>query len=323
MKAARYFEQRLVHSVLLLIVTSMAIFGTSQLAPGSFVDEMRLNPQISPQTMQALRMQFGVDQPLPTRYFRWLRSAAMGDFGYSLAYNLPVAKLLWSRLRNTLLLGTTAMLVAWTAALLLGSWSTLRSGKLADRTVSAISAFLLSTPELALALLAILLAARFRILPAGGMTSIKTAKNSWEAVADVSRHLILPMSVLALTAFPVLFRHLRAAMLEVWNSSFVHAARGHGISDARLLVRHAVPAALSPMISLFGFSVAALVSGSFLVEVVTAWPGIGPLFLEAIYARDLHLVVAVVMLFTAFLILANLTADLLLYAADPRVRSEC
>jgi peptide/nickel transport system permease protein len=287
------------------------------------VDEMRLNPQISPQTMQALRMQFGVDQPLPTRYFRWLRSAAMGDFGYSLAYNLPVAKLLWSRLRNTLLLGTTAMLVAWTAALLLGSWSTLRSGKLADRTVSAISAFLLSTPELALALLAILLAARFRILPAGGMTSINAAKNSWEAAADVSRHLILPMSVLALTAFPVLFRHVRAAMLEVWNSSFVHAARGHGISDTRLLVRHAVPAALSPMISLFGLSVAALVSGSFLVEVVTAWPGIGPLFLEAIYARDLHLVVAVVMLFTAFLILANLTADLLLYAADPRVRSEC
>jgi peptide/nickel transport system permease protein len=323
MKAARYFEQRLVHSVLLLIVTSMAIFGTSQLAPGSFVDEMRLNPQISPQTMQALRMQFGVDQPLPTRYFRWLRSAAMGDFGYSLAYNLPVAKLLWSRLRNTLLLGTTAMLVAWTAALLLGSWSTLRSGKLADRTVSAISAFLLSTPELALALLAILLAARFRILPAGGMTSINAAKNSWEAAADVSRHLILPMSVLALTAFPVLFRHVRAAMLEVWNSSFVHAARGHGISDTRLLVRHAVPAALSPMISLFGLSVAALVSGSFLVEVVSAWPGIGPLFLEAIYARDLHLVVAVVMLFTAFLILANLTADLLLYAADPRVRSEC
>src|SRR4051812_14637550 len=100
MKAARYFEQRLVHSVLLLIVTSMAIFGTSQLAPGSFVDEMRLNPQTPPQTMQALRMQSGVDQPPPARYFLWLRSAAMGDFGFSLASTPPVAKLLWSRLQS-------------------------------------------------------------------------------------------------------------------------------------------------------------------------------------------------------------------------------
>ncbi len=112
-------------------------------------------------------------------------------------------------------------------------------------------------------------------------------------------------------------------MNEAWHSPFVQAAKGHGIGDARLLLRHVLPAAANPLISLFGLSLAGLVSGSFLVEVITGWPGVGPLFLEAIYARDFYVVTAVVVLFSSFLIASNLIADLLLYAADPRVRAEC
>jgi peptide/nickel transport system permease protein len=112
-------------------------------------------------------------------------------------------------------------------------------------------------------------------------------------------------------------------MAEAWHAPFLQAARGHGIGPIRLLLRHALPAAANPLISLFGLSLAGLVSASFLVEVITGWPGIGPLFLEAIYSRDFHVVMAVVMLFSLFLIIANLIADLLLYAADPRVRAEC
>lgn len=315
MKAARYFERRVVHSIALLVVISALAFALSQLAPGSFLDELKINPQISAQTLAGLRAQYGLDQPLPVRYFRWLKSVAVGDFGYSLAYNMPVKKLIWDRLGNTLLLGGTAMVLAWVTALPCGIWSAYKARRWIDHFLVASSALLLGTPELALALLFILVAAHF-----GSFNSEPEQK---QQALSALRHIGIPAVILGLAAFPILFRHVRAAMNEVWHSPFLQAAKGHGIGNIRLLLRHALPAAANPLISLLGLSLAGVVSASFLVEVITGWPGIGPLFLEAIYGRDFHVVMAVVMLFSVFLIVANLIADLLLYAADPRVRAEC
>jgi peptide/nickel transport system permease protein len=323
MKAAHYFERRALHSIVLLFLVSFFAFTISQLAPGSFLDEMKMNPQISAHTIDALRVQYGLDQPLPVRYFRWLKSAVSGDLGYSLAYNLPVSSLLGQRLRNTLLLGTSAMLLAWMMALPLGIWSAYRENRALDRAFNALSTLLLGTPELALGLLFLIFAARYGNLPSGGMSSAKASDTVWKTAGDLFLHLIVPATVLALATFPILFRHTRSAMAEAWNAPFLKAARGHGIGTVRLLLRHALPAAANPLISLFGLSLAALASGSFLVEVIVGWPGLGPLFLEAIYARDFQVVVAIVVLFSVFLIAANLIADLLLYAADPRVRAEC
>lgn len=318
MRVARYFERRLVHSVALLIAISVVAFAISQIAPGGFLDEMKLNPQISTETIAGLRMQYGLDQPLPVRYFRWLKSVAVGDFGYSLAYNLPVSRLIWERLGNTLLLGATSMLLAWALALPCGIWSGYKPQRWLDRLFVASSTLLLGTPELALALLFILLAAHF-----GDSSADLGTQHAGETLKSTFDHLAIPALVLAVAAFPILFRHIRSAMNEAWHSPFVQAARGHGIGDRRLLLRHALPAAANPLASLFGLSLAGVVSGSFLVEVITGWPGVGPLFLDAIYVRDFHVVMAVVMLFSVFLIASNLIADLLLYAADPRVRAEC
>jgi len=171
MKAARYFERRLLQSVALLIAVSLLAFFMSQLAPGSFLDELKLNPQISPETIDALRVQYGLDQPVIVRYFRWLRSAIVGDFGYSVAYNLPVNHLLWVRMRATLLLGSSAMILAWLLALPLGIWSAYAGG-FSDRVLTGLSTILLGTPELALGLIFILIAARFGNLPLGGMSSV-------------------------------------------------------------------------------------------------------------------------------------------------------
>lgn len=323
MRAARYLERRLLHSALLLVAISVLAFGIAELAPGTFLDEMRLNPQVSTQTIDSLRGQYGLGRPLPVQYLRWVASLATGEFGYSLVYNVPVGKLLWLRMQNTLLLGTTAMCIAWTIALPLGICAAFRPQGWIDRGSSLTSTLLLSTPELALGMLFMLLAAHFGILPAGGMTSLNSEQNPWLTIADVIRHLVMPAGVLALATSPVLFRHVRTAMLEAWNSPFVQAARGHGIGNGRLLVHHALPAAANPLISLLGLSLAGLVSGSFLIEVISGWPGLGPLFINAIFARDLHVVIAIVMLFSILLILANLVSDVLLYAADPRVRAEC
>jgi len=323
MRAARYLVRRLRHSVLLFVAISVLAFAISQLAPGTFLDEMRLNRQMSAQTIDSLRVQYGLDRPLPVRYLRWLASVATGEFGYSLAYNMPVSKLLWARMQNTLLLGTTAMLIGWALAVPLGIWAAFRPRSWVDRSSSAVSTLLLGTPELALAMLFMLGAAHFGILPTGGMTSSHSQQTRWLAIADVVRHLVMPSVVLALASAPILLRHVRAAMLEAWNSPFVQAAKGHGVGNNRLLLRHALPVAANPLISLFGLSLAGLISGSFLIEVITGWPGLGPLFINAVFARDLHVVIAVVMVFSVLLVLANLAGDLLLYAADPRVRAEC
>jgi peptide/nickel transport system permease protein len=312
-----------IHCVLLLAAISILSFGMSLLAPGSYFDEMKLNPQISAATIAGLRAQYGVDQPLVIRYAHWIKSVVRGDFGHSFAYNLPVSTLLKKRVRNTLLLGLTGMFMAWALALPLGIWSACSPHKFLDRITSGIVTLLLGTPELVLALLFLLLAARTRIFPAGGMISLDTVDAGLGTRAvDIALHLVLPALVLALAALPVLFRHIRSSMLEVLDAPFMGAARGHGIPQRRLLLRHALPAAANPVLTLFGISVATLLSGSLLVEVISGWPGMGPLFLTAISDRDIFVVIGVVLLSSVFLVSGNLIADLLLYASDPRIRAE-
>lgn len=321
MKVARYFERRLLHSVLLLVGVSILTFAMSQLVPGNYLDELKLNPQFSTQTIEALRLQYGLEQPVTTRYFRWVKSVATGDFGYSLAYNVHIRELLSERKRNTLLLGSVAMVLAWGLALPLGIWSARFRGHWVDRLSSGASLLLLGIPDAALCLLLILLASRTGILPTGGMSSVGTgAASGLESLMDVLRHLVIPTTALVLAALPVLLRHVRNSMCEALNTPSAQAARGHGISEFRLLIRHALPQAANPLISLFGLSLAGIFCGSLVVEVVMGWPGLGPLFLQSIFAHDFQVVLAIVMFSSALLSLANLTADMLLYAVDPRIR---
>ena len=160
-------------------------------------------------------------------------------------------------------------------------------------------------------------------IPAGGMYSVGYSTFTfWGKVGDVSAHLILPASALVLGTLPTLVRHVRASTIEVLDAPFVRTALAHGIPRRRLLWRHVLPPAANPLISLFGVSMGTLLSASLLVEVIMSWPGLGPLVLEAILARDLYLVIGAVMFSTLFLIGGSLIGDLMLYAADPRIRKE-
>jgi peptide/nickel transport system permease protein len=319
----KYLERRVIHAALLLIGASVLSFLFSSLAPGSFFDEMKLNPQISPETVAALRSQYGLDQPLRVKYFRWVKSVLRGEWGYSFAYNQPVRSLLVVRSRNTLLLTTLAMTLAWLIAVPVGVWVASRHGRWEDQLTSASTSVLLSVPELVLALGLLYLVIRTHALPVGGMVSSGFDRlGSWGRVRDLAEHLIVPVTTLVLASLPILIRHVRASMIEVLQAPFIQAARGHGIGRARLLFCYALPAAANPLISLFGLSVAGLLSGSLLVEVITGWPGLGPLLLEACFSRDLYVVIGVVMASTLFMIFGSLLADVMLVAADPRIRTD-
>jgi peptide/nickel transport system permease protein len=226
------------------------------------------------------------------------------------------------RARNTLLLTVIATLMTWALALPLGIWSAATLGHGPDRALSGVTAALLIIPDLVLALGLLILAVRTGWFPTGGMVSVGFEDFSpFQKVRDVSSHIALPVLALVLSALPVLVRHVRAAVAEALEAPFQRAAASHGIPSRTLLYKYALRAAASPLISLFGFSVGALLSGSLLVEVVMSWPGLGPLLLEAILARDLYVVIGSVLCSTIFLVAGNFLADVLIYRADPRIRT--
>jgi peptide/nickel transport system permease protein len=243
--------------------------------------------------------------------------------GYSFAYGQPVGPLLWPRVRNTLLLTGTATGLAWMLAVPLGAWWATRRRGVADAGLTGLTAILLALPDLVLALGLLLVAVRTGWFPAGGMVSLGHEQMpAGERLRDVAAHLVLPVTALVLGILPVLVRYVRASIADALGAPFVRAARAHGIPEARVLFRHALPAAANPLISLFGLSLAGLLSTSLLVEVVMSWPGLGPLMLEAILARDFYLVLGPVLASTLLLVGGNLLADALLLAADPRIRGE-
>jgi peptide/nickel transport system permease protein len=319
----KYFARRLVHATLLLLGVSIFSFALLQLAPGDFFSPMGLNPQISARTVNGLRSQYGLDQPMAVRYGHWLRRTLYGDLGSSLAYQSPVRPLLAVRARNTLLLTGTSMLLAWFIAIPLGIASAARRGKWGDRAGGVVTSALLTVPDLVLFLAILLLAVRTGWFPTGGMVSTSFGDLTvFGKAKDIAKHLFLPASGLAIVTLPALVRHVRSAMIEALEAPFIRAARAHGIGELRVLLRYALPVAANPLISLFGFSVATMLSASLLMEVILSWPGIGPLLLDAILAKDVYVVIGAVMLSSLLLVAGNLFADLLLIAADPRIRME-
>jgi peptide/nickel transport system permease protein len=312
---------RCTQTIVLLLGVSFVTFALQVLSPGDFFQELRLNPQISNDTISRLRTENATDQPMLIRYRQWLRSAMHGDLGYSLAFDRAVAPLLEVRTRNTLFLTGVATCVAWSLALLGGIYCAQASPGWLDRSCSLAVSTLLLIPELLLCLCALTLALRTGWLPAGGMVSSGFEDlNLWNRIEDLGLHVSLPALVLSLGSLPALFCHVRTAMVEVLDSPFIQAARAHGISHHRLVFHHALPAAANPIISLFGISVSLLLSMSLPTEVIMSWPGLGPLLLDAVRARDTDLVIGATILSTTLLVVCGILADILLYALDPRVR---
>ena len=315
----RFLVRRLLHAVFVLAAVSVLAFALMQVAPGEFVSELQLNPQVSAETVAAIRTQYGLDRPLMQRYASWANALAHGDLGYSLAYHMPVRSLLMSRVANTLLLTITAALLAWIISIPLGIYAAVREGGWLDRFVGGATSLMLAIPEITLALALLLIALHTHWLPVGGMSSARNVGT--QSLADLLSHMALPVIVIVIATLPTLTRHVRASMLDVLGSAHIRAARAHGLPEPTVL-SYALRAAANPLISFAGFSVASLLSGSLVVEVIASWPGMGPLVVESVLDRDVHVVVGAVLLSAICLLIGNLLADLLLYAADPRIRLE-
>lgn len=304
-----------------VVVVSIAVFAMTEAAPGRFLSELRANPRVSPATIALLEERFDLNAPIHRRYASWAASALRGDFGYSALYQMPVADVLWPRVGSTVILSGTAIAIAWLFALPAGLWSGLRAGGAFDCAAAIGSSALLALPDVVAGVAVVWIAAWTGWFPVGGAQLSYEgigARGSW---SDALRPLVLPALALAAVTAPVIFRHTRTAVIEALESRAVTAARLHGVPNRTIALAHVLPLAAVPLVPLFALSAASLLSASLVIEVVVAWPGLGPLMLEAVLGRDLHVLVASALLSSILLVATTAGSDVLLCWVDPRVRS--
>lgn len=293
------------------------------LAPGDFLTAKSLDPQITQETIDTLRSKFGLDQPWYIQYVKWLWNALHLDFGYSFASQVPVFILIKERMLNTLILAFSAALFAWGLSIPLGIISAVKQNTWIDRSSAFVSFLGLSIPEVFFALLMMLFAAKTGWFPVGGMKSIDFEYLSFgKQIIDLLHHLVLPTIVLGSISMAGRMRQMRANLLDTLLQDYVQTARAKGLNEQAVVLKHALRNAINPLITLFGFTLAHLLSGAFLVEVVMSWPGLGRLTLDALFARDLYLVMGSLLMASVMLIIGNLIADILLALSDPRIRYE-
>lgn len=303
--------------VVWLVVTTC--FALIRLAPGDPFFAGLDASDVPPETAALMREQFGYDRPVTEQYVRFVAGLARGDLGWSHSRSRPVAEVLAEVLPNTLLLMGTALLVGFVAGVTLGAWQGWRDGPLA-RFTDRVALVVLSIPDFVLALLLALgPALAWGLFPVGGMRT-EFGPGGLAGVLDLLRHLALPAGTLALLIAAIVARHQRVAMLGVRDAEFIRAARATGIPERRILIRHALRNALTPVLTVMGVLLPTLVGGAVLVERVFAWPGMGRTIVDAVSFRDYPLVAGGVIVTSVGVVFGTLLADLAVAWADPRLR---
>src|SRR5208282_4564124 len=311
----RFLIRRLLNMIPLILGITFISFLAMSLVPGDFVSNLKLNPTITPEVIHQLEAQFGLDQPLMVRYFKWLWGVLHLNFGFSLQYRVSVTGLIASRAFNTIVLSVSSMIFSWAIAIPIGIIVAVNQNSIWDRVLSFLAFFGMSVPSFFLAFLMMYLALKTGWFPIGGTYSPDySTLDPMSQVADRIQHLILPVFVLGISGTAGLMRLMRSQILEIKNSEFVRTARAKGLSERVVIYKHVLRNALNPFVTMAGYSLGDLLGGAALVEAVMNLQGLGLLLLDAVRALDIYLVMG-----TVLLLLGNLLADVALVAVDPRV----
>ena len=312
-KIAIMVAQRLGLGLLTLFVVSVIIFLALALLPGDFA-EARLGQAATPETVEALRRELGLDLPLIERYVEWIFGMLQGDMGKSLANQREVSELIGGRLANTLSLALLAAIISVPLAVTLGILAALYRNSIFDRAVNIVTLSSISFPEFFIAYILIL----FLAVEAGLFPSISNISDElgfWDVVYRSS----LPALTLTLVVIAHMMRMTRAALINLLASAYIEMANLKGLRRSHIIVRHALPNALAPIINVIAINLAYLVVGVVIVEVVFVYPGLGQLLVDSVSARDIPVVQASALIFAAAYILLNLTADVLSIMTNPRL----
>jgi peptide/nickel transport system permease protein len=308
----RIILNRLLQGLVVIVIVSALTFALLAAAGGDALSSLSSDPLVSEATIKSLRHTYGLDQPLPVRYGRWLLGIMSGELGYSLYYHTPVWSLMRPRLLNTLVLAAVALLIAMTIALVLGTLAARRRRGWADRLAGAVVLLASSSPRIVLALIALALVARSSSFVMSG------GANPATGVSLI--RVLVPSFILSVPLMALFLAQVRDGLAHALREDFVQVARAKGLSERAVVSRHALRSALNPLITIFGMSLGSLISGSVIVETVLGWPGLGQLSVVAVQARDVPLLMGLVLITATAVLAGNLVGDILLCLNDPRLR---
>ena len=317
-----YILKRILQTIPLLILVSIISFFIIILSPVDPLAELKLNPSISKETLKSEEIRLGLDKPLPVQYLLWAKGFVRGDLGVTTTGEQVSVKLM-ERIPNTLLLTIVVIFMSWIVGIPLGIFAAINWKTSFDRLLTVLTSIGMAIPSFFFAILMLIFAVRTGWFPVGGLTSYNFDDMSLSRqVLDIAYHLFLPVFVLFTLSLAGLQRQMRANLLDVLDSDYVKFARAKGLSEFKVIFKHALRNAVNPMITLLGFEFSGLLSGAALTEYVFQYPGLGRLILEAVLKSDINLVMASLMIGAIMLVAGNLIADILLILTDPRIRAK-
>lgn len=315
----QFIIKRLLQAIPLLIGVSVIGFAMMHLAPGGPLAVYTLNPTITAQDIERIKHVFGLDQPIYIQYLKWATGMFTGNWGNTFFGGRPVLDVILERIPATFLLMGSGMSLAIVIGMLIGILGAVRRYSVFDYLATTGAMVALSFPTFWFGLMAIFIfALKLGLLPSGGMYTL----GGEEGVLDLLRHLILPTVVLALVLVAQWSRYTRSSFLEVIHQDYIRTAKSKGLSDFRVLFRHAFPNAVAPLIALAGIQLPWLFSGALVTETIFGWPGIGRLFVDSLTMKEYPVLMGMVMLTAAAVIIGNLLADVINALIDPRIRLE-
>ena len=324
-----YIGRRALLAVFTVWAISMLAFVIIQLPPGDYVSSYiaqmaAMGSVVSDEEAQALRIQYGLGQPIYVQYWKWMKQIAEGNFGFSMEWRRPVTEVIGERLWLTVVVAVSALLLTWALALPIGIYSAVRQYSLGDYAATFIGFIGLAVPNFLLAL--VILYFGFTLFNAniGGLFSpeLQDAPWSWARVWDLAKHLPIPALILGLAGTAQQIRIMRANLLDELRKPYVVTARSKGLPEPRVIVKYPVRMALNPFASTIGYTLPYIVSGSIIVSLVLGLPTVGPLLLKALISQDMFLAGTIVLLLGVMTVIGTLISDILLVWIDPRIRLE-
>ncbi len=318
----QYILRRALQAILTLLVISVLIFGLISSVPGGIMSAYSENPDFTQEDLARLREKYGLNDPVPVRYAKWLLNVLQGDWGNSFTSKRPALQEISDRLPNTLLLMGSMFLVTLAIAIPLGIYSALKQYTFFDHLLTTVALAGQSLPTFWFGLLLIIIFSVLLktpdgkpLLPSAGMMTLGQPFN----LLDRLRHLILPVSMLAVISAASYMRYMRSSMLDVIHKDYVRTARGKGLPEKMVISRHALRNALIPIVTLLGLDLPNLFGGALFTETIFAWPGIGRLFFDSAMKTDYPVLMAVLMVYSFLIVASNLLVDLVYTVLDPRI----
>lgn len=319
---ATYLRKRAITGILVILVSLSITFFLIHLSPGNPITILAGTDNPSPEMIETLNEKYGLDQPIHVQFFKYIGSLLRGDLGYSIMNNEPVLDLILERLGPTLLLALTGLILAAIIGTILGIYAARKNGSKFDVFMSGVSYIFDAMPPFWLGMMLILIfASVFNLFPTSGMVDLRASPEGVGYYLSVAQHLVLPLATIVLTQIPFFYRIARSSVIQTMSEDFITTYRATGMDEGKIFRKYVFKNSILPTITMFGISLAYVIAGVAIIEIVFAWPGMGRLLLDSIMKRDYPLLMGIYLFLSIAIAVTMILVDVVYSIIDPRIKN--